>query len=62
LLDHLKMKLGIGEGETTADGRFTLLAVECLASCGTAPAMQVNDTYHERLSEAEIDRILQELA
>jgi NADH-quinone oxidoreductase subunit E len=62
LLEHLKSRLGIGEGETTADGRFTLLAVECLASCGTAPAMQVNDTYHERLSEAGIDRILEELA
>jgi NADH-quinone oxidoreductase subunit E len=62
LLEHLKTKLGIGEGETTADGRFTLLTVECLASCGTAPAMQVNDTYHERLNEAEIDRILQGLA
>jgi NADH-quinone oxidoreductase subunit E len=62
LMEHLKAKLGIREGETTADGRITLLAVECLASCGTAPAMQVNDTYHERLSEAGIDRILQELA
>lgn len=62
LLEHLKGKLGIGAGETTADGRFTLLAVECLASCGTAPAMQVDDTYHERLSEAGIDRILEELA
>lgn len=62
LMEHLKAKLGIGEGETTADGRFTLLTVECLASCGTAPAMQVNDTYHERLNEAEIDRILQGLA
>jgi NADH-quinone oxidoreductase subunit E len=39
-----------------------LLCVECLASCGTAPAMQVDDTYHEELSEAKIDRILEGLA
>ncbi|NIR33602.1 MAG: NADH-quinone oxidoreductase, partial [Desulfuromonadales bacterium] len=55
-------RLGVGPGETTADGRFTLLEVECLASCGTAPAMQVNDTYHELLSEEMIDRILEELS
>lgn len=59
LIEHLTEKLGVGEGETTADGRFTLLAVECLASCGTAPAMQVNDTYHEGLTEEKIDRILE---
>lgn len=62
LIEHLKAKLGIGVGETTPDGRFTLLLVECLASCGTAPAMQVNDTYHEELDEARIDRILKELS
>lgn len=61
LLAHLEAKLGIREGETTADGRYTLLAVECLASCGTAPAMQVGDTYHENLTEEKIDRILGEL-
>jgi len=37
------------------------LAVECLASCGTAPVMQVDDTYHEQLDEAEVDRVLEEL-
>jgi len=62
MLDHLERRLGIKPGETTADRRFTLLCVECLASCGTAPAMQVNDTYHEELSEAKIDRILEGLA
>jgi NADH-quinone oxidoreductase subunit E len=61
LLGYLERKLGVRQGGTTADGRFTLLAVECLASCGTAPAMQVNDTYHERLTEARIDEILKEL-
>ena len=61
LIGHLKKKLCIGAGETTDDGRVTLLEVECLASCGTAPIMQVNDTYHELLSEEKIDRILEEL-
>lgn len=62
MLDHLERKLGIKAGETTADRRFTLLCVECLASCGTAPTMQVDHTYHEELSEARIDRILEGLA
>jgi NADH-quinone oxidoreductase subunit E len=62
VLDHLQRKLGIGVGETTPDGKFTLKTVECLASCGTAPAMQVNRTYHEQLDAAKLDRILESLA
>ena len=58
---HLERKLGIKVGETTADGRYTLKTVECLASCGTAPAMQVNRTYHEQLDEAKLDQILESL-
>jgi NADH-quinone oxidoreductase subunit E len=61
IVAHLEHRLGIGVGETTADGRFTLRTVECLASCGTAPAMQVNRTYHEQLDEAKLDRILESL-
>jgi NADH-quinone oxidoreductase subunit E len=61
IITHLQHRLGIGVGETTADGRFTLKTVECLASCGTAPAMQVNRTYHEQLDEAKLDRILESL-
>ncbi|MGH7767002.1 MAG: NADH-quinone oxidoreductase subunit NuoE [Candidatus Binatia bacterium] len=53
----IKAKLGIGLGETTADGRFTLSEVECLASCGTAPMMQVNDDYYESLSEQSVGEI-----
>jgi NADH-quinone oxidoreductase subunit E len=56
--DLLKKKLGIDCGQTTADGRFTLSEVECLASCGTAPMMQVNDDYFENLTEEKIDAIL----
>src|SRR5512135_3080785 len=54
----LKQKLGIETGQTTPDGRFTLSEVECLASCGTAPMMQVNDDYFENLTEEKIDQIL----
>ncbi|RPJ41392.1 MAG: NAD(P)H-dependent oxidoreductase subunit E, partial [Candidatus Latescibacterota bacterium] len=45
ILEHVEKRLGIRAGETTADGRFRLSAVECLASCGTGPMMQVNDAY-----------------
>lgn len=58
LIEHVSRKLGIRVGETTPDGRFTLSAVECLGSCGTAPVMQVNDDYHENLSEDAVDAIL----
>ncbi len=57
----VKTKLGIGPGETTADGLFTLSTVECLAACGTAPMMQVNEDYYERLTEVTFDRILADL-
>ncbi|HEY3305189.1 MAG TPA: NADH-quinone oxidoreductase subunit NuoE [Candidatus Binatia bacterium] len=57
----IKAKLGIELGETTADGRFTLSEVECLASCGTAPMMQVNDDYYENLSEQNVGEILDRL-
>jgi NADH-quinone oxidoreductase E subunit len=56
--DLLGKKLGIEVGETTADGKFTLTEVECLASCGTGPMMQINDDYYENLSEERINEIL----
>ncbi len=59
IINYLKKKLGINLGETTPDGRFTLSEVECLASCGTAPVMQINDDYCENLSEEKIDEMLQ---
>ena len=61
LIAQLKRTLAIAPGETTADGRFTLRLVECLGSCGTAPALQVNDTYFENLTPAKVDRILADL-
>ena len=61
LLAHLERRLGVGPGGTTADGRFTLSTVECLGSCGTAPAMMLNDRYVENLSPDAVDQLLQEL-
>ena len=58
---HLENQLGIGHGETTPDGRFTLRKVECLAACGGAPCLQVNFDYHENLDEAGVDRLLETL-
>jgi NADH-quinone oxidoreductase subunit E len=62
VLEYIGRKLGIAVGETTQDGKFTLLEVECLGSCGTAPMMQVDDRYYENLTEDKIDQILRELA
>jgi NADH-quinone oxidoreductase subunit E len=61
LIDHLAKKLGVAPGHTTSDGRFTLSTVECLGSCGTAPVVMVNDTYHENMSIEKLDRLLDEL-
>lgn len=61
LIEHVSRKLGVKPGETTPDGKFTLSLVECLGSCGTAPVMQVNDDYHENLTEASIDAVLDAL-
>jgi len=55
---HITKRLGIEPGETTADGLFSLLEVECLGACGTAPAMMINEDYHENLSIERIDEIL----
>lgn len=61
ILAHLEKKLGISLGETTPDGRFTLREVECLASCGTAPVLQANEEFHERLTPARVDALLDTL-
>lgn len=60
IVAHIEKSLNIREGETTADGMFTLKTVECLASCGTAPMMQVGETYHENLTCDAVDIILNE--
>jgi len=61
LLDHLKTRLGIEVGETTPDGRVTLLSVECLCACERAPMMQVDDRYEFDLTPEKLDRILEGL-
>jgi len=61
LYQHLSRRLGIGHRETTADGRFTLSRVECLAACSGGPCLQINDDYHENLDEAAVDRLLERL-
>ncbi len=57
----LEKKLNIKAGETTRNKLFTLTEVECLGSCGTAPMMQINDTYYENLTEEKVENILNEL-
>ena len=61
ITELIKKTLGVEVGQTTADGRFTLSEVECLASCGTGPMMQVNDDYYENLTEEKTKEILNSL-
>jgi NADH-quinone oxidoreductase E subunit len=58
LMAHLEKRLGIKPGQTSPDGRFSLVKVECLGSCGTAPMLQLNDDYHENLTIDSLDRLL----
>jgi NADH-quinone oxidoreductase E subunit len=60
LLSHLEQRLGIREGQTTPDGKFTLVTVECLAACGKAPVMQVNDRYHEAVTTEQVDQLIEQ--
>lgn len=61
VLRHCEARLGIHAGQTSADGKITLRSAECLASCGTAPMMQVDRDYHENLTIADVDAILDRL-
>ena len=58
LVEHCEKKFGIQCGETTPDKRFTLMEEECLGACGTAPAMMLNDDYHENLTAEKLDQLL----
>jgi NADH:ubiquinone oxidoreductase subunit E len=58
LVEHCARRLGIGLEETTRDGKFTLVEVECIAGCDRAPSMMVNDTYHEPMDEKKLDALL----
>lgn len=61
LITYLEQKLGIMKGETTPDNLFTLVSVECLGSCATAPMMQINNDYYENLTREKVDQILKDL-
>lgn len=59
--NHIRKKLNIDFNQTSKDGKFTLRTVECLAACGGAPMMQIDDQYHENLTPEKIDQILAKL-
>lgn len=61
ILHHCEKRLGVHAGETTKDGKVTLRTAECLASCGTAPMMQVDRDYHENLTIEQVDVLLDRL-
>ncbi len=61
LVGHLKEKLGIDFGETTEDGRFTLVDVRCLGACGEAPVIQINNDYYTDLTVETLDELLDRL-
>jgi len=61
LVDHVRDRLGVEPHETTDDGMFTLLEMECLGSCDTAPVALFNETLHENLDIKTIDRLIDEV-
>src|SRR3984893_6343574 len=61
LVLHLEKRLGIKRGETTSDGSYTLLTAECLASCGTAPVLQVNNEFVENVTPEKADELIDAL-
>lgn len=61
LVDHLRRTLGIEPHETTDDGKFTLLTLECLGSCDTAPVALFNGTLHEKLTTERVDQLVDEV-
>ena len=58
LIDYLSQKLEIKPGETSADGLYTLEVVQCLAACGSAPALRVNDELYENITREDIDQLI----
>jgi NADH-quinone oxidoreductase subunit E len=58
VISHVEEKLGIKAGETTADGKFTLKVVECLAACGQGPVWQIGPDYYENMTVEKADKLL----
>lgn len=61
IVKHLKQRLNIGFGETTADGKFALKEVECLGACANAPVIHTGKRYYENLTPEKVDEILDKL-
>jgi NADH-quinone oxidoreductase subunit E len=61
IVSHIEKKLAIKDGETTADGMFTLKTVECLGSCGTAPMLQCGGPFYENLTIEKVDVLIEKL-
>lgn len=61
IIEHITRQLKIKPGETTPDGKFTLEVVQCLAACGTAPALRINDELYENMTLKSIDKLLERL-
>jgi NADH-quinone oxidoreductase subunit E len=61
ITDHLKKKLNLEPGETSPDGKFTLVELECLGSCGTAPAMLMNEVLYENVTTEQVDELIAKL-
>ncbi len=60
IVSYIENKLGIKDGETTADGIFTLKTVECLGACGYAPMLQAGEKFHEHLTEEKVDALIEQ--
>lgn len=63
ILSHLEDKLGVKEGEVTADGLFSFRGVECLAACGFGPVLQISPeyTFYENLTTESVDKLIEDL-
>ncbi len=60
VVDHFEKRLGIQRGETSTDGHYTFMTTECLASCGTAPVLQVNNEFVENVTLEMVDALVDE--
>jgi NADH-quinone oxidoreductase subunit E len=62
LQNHLEKRFGCHANGTSKDGKFTLKTAECLAACGQAPMVQINDDFHENLTIESLDRLISDIA
>jgi NADH-quinone oxidoreductase E subunit len=62
LIERCRERLGVNLEQTTPDGKFTVIEVECIAGCDKAPSLMVNDTYHEPVDEKTLDALLDRLS